>query len=44
MTETQVLSLIDLGLMPLVSFRDSDRVRLAGFRAINGGELALRSA
>jgi type VI secretion system protein ImpC len=43
MTETQVLSLIDLGLMPLVSFRDSDRVRLAGFRAINGEELALRS-
>ena len=42
MTETQVLALIDLGLMPLVSFRDSDRVRLAGFRAINGEELALR--
>ena len=42
MTETQILSLIDLGMMPLVSFRDSDRVRLAGFRAINGGELALR--
>jgi predicted component of type VI protein secretion system len=44
MTETQVLSLIDLGMMPLVSFRDSDRVRLAGFRAINGEELALRLA
>ena len=44
MTETQVLSLIDRGFMPLVSFRDSDRVRLAGFRAINGEELALRSA
>jgi type VI secretion system protein ImpC len=44
MTETQVLSLIDLGMMPLVSFRDSERVRLAGFRAINGEELALRSA
>jgi len=43
MTETQVLALIDLGLMPLVSFRDSDRVRLAGFRAINGEELALPS-
>jgi type VI secretion system protein ImpC len=41
MTETQVLELIDLGMMPLVSFRDSDRVRLAGFRAINGEELAL---
>ena len=44
MTETQVLSLIDRGLMPLVSFRDSDRVRLAGFRAINGDDLALRCA
>ena len=44
MTETQILSLIDLGLMPLVSFRESDCVRLAGFRAINGEELALRSA
>ena len=44
MTETQVLALIDLGMMPLVSFRDSDRVRLAGFRAINGEELALRLA
>jgi len=43
MTETQVLALIDLGLMPLVSFRESDRVRLAGFRAINGEELALPS-
>ena len=41
MTEAQVLALIDLGMMPLVSFRDSDRVRLAGFRAINGEELAL---
>lgn len=44
MTETQVLALIELGLMPMVSFRDSDRVRLAGFRAINGEELALRPA
>ncbi len=41
MTETQVLALIDLGLMPLVAFKDSDRVRLAGFRAINGEELPL---
>ncbi len=41
MTETQVLALINQGLMPLVSFKDSDRVRLAGFRAINGDELAL---
>jgi len=41
MTETQVLALIEMGLMPLVSFKDSDRVRLAGFRSINGEELAL---
>ena len=41
MTETQVLERMALGLMPLVSFPDSDRVRLAGFRAINGEELAL---
>jgi type VI secretion system protein ImpC len=41
MTETQVMALIEMGLMPLVSFKDSDRVRLAGFRAINGDELAL---
>jgi type VI secretion system protein ImpC len=41
MTEAQVLALIELGLMPLVSYRDSDRVRLAGFRAINGKELPL---
>jgi len=27
--------------MPLVAFKDSDRVRLAGFRAINGDELPL---
>jgi type VI secretion system protein ImpC len=40
MTEDQVRALMDAGLMPLVSYRDSDRVRLAGFRAINGGELA----
>ncbi len=41
MTETQVRALIDLGLMPLVSFRDSDRVRLAGLRAINGKALPI---
>ncbi len=35
-TETEVVALMNLGLMPLVSFRDADRVRLAGFRAING--------
>jgi type VI secretion system protein ImpC len=39
MTETEVGALMHLGLMPLVSFRDADRVRLAGFRAINGKPL-----
>ena len=41
MTEAQVLALIDAGMMPLVGFKDSDRVRLAGFRAIDGKELPL---
>jgi type VI secretion system protein ImpC len=41
MTEPQVSALIDLGLMPLISFRDSDRIRLAGFRAINSAALPL---
>jgi type VI secretion system protein ImpC len=39
MTETQVLSLIDRGLMPLVSYRDRPLVRLAGFRAVTGKSL-----
>jgi type VI secretion system protein ImpC len=39
MTEDQVRALMESGLMPLVSYRDSDRVRLAGFRAIEGGAL-----
>ncbi|HTB11794.1 MAG TPA: type VI secretion system contractile sheath large subunit [Bryobacteraceae bacterium] len=39
MTETQVLALIDQGLMPLISYRDRPLVRLAGFRAINGKSL-----
>ena len=43
LTEPQVAALIDLGLMPLVSFKDSDRVRLAGFRAINSAALPLPS-
>ncbi len=43
MTEAQALALIDLGLMPLIAFKDSGRVRLAGFRAINGKELPLVS-
>jgi type VI secretion system protein ImpC len=42
MTETEVGALMNLGLMPLVSFRDADRVRLAGFRAINGEALLKR--
>ncbi len=42
MTETEVGALMNLGMMPLVSFRDADRVRLAGFRAINGGVLLKR--
>ena len=41
MTEAQVLALIEMGMMPLVSYAESDRVRLAGFRAINGKELAV---
>jgi len=39
MTEDQVRALMEAGMMPLVSYRDSDRVRLAGFRAIDGSEL-----
>lgn len=39
MTEDQVRALMELGLTPLVSFRDSDRVRVAGLRAINGKAL-----
>jgi type VI secretion system protein ImpC len=40
MTEPQVSALMELGLMPLISFRDSDRIRLAGFRAINSAALS----
>jgi type VI secretion system protein ImpC len=39
MTEDQARALMEAGLMPLVSYRDRDRVRLAGFRAINGEAL-----
>lgn len=39
MTETQVLTLIDQGLMPLVSYKDRPLVRLAGFRAVNSARL-----
>jgi type VI secretion system protein ImpC len=41
MTEPEVRALMDQGLMPLVSFRDDDRVRLAGVRSITGSALAL---
>jgi type VI secretion system protein ImpC len=39
MTDDQVRALMESGLMPIVSYRDTDRVRLAGFRAINGEAL-----
>jgi type VI secretion system protein ImpC len=39
MTETQVLALIDQGLMPLISYKDRPQVRLAGFRAVNSARL-----
>jgi predicted component of type VI protein secretion system len=39
LTETQVLALIDRGLMPLISYKDRPLVRLAGFRAINSARL-----
>jgi type VI secretion system protein ImpC len=41
MTEPQVSALMEMGFMPIVSFRDEDRVRLAGVRAINGAALAI---
>jgi hypothetical protein len=44
MTETQVLALIDQGLMPLVSYKDRPLVRLAGFRAVNSARLPLPMA
>lgn len=39
MSETQVLALIDQGLMPLISYKDRPLVRLAGFRAVNSARL-----
>ncbi len=41
MNETRIYALMGLGLMPIVSYRDTDRVRLAGLRAINGKPLPL---
>ena len=41
MSEAEASALIELGLMPLLSFKDSTRVRLGGIRAINGKALRL---
>lgn len=42
MTVEQVEAWMELGLMPLVSYKDQALVRLAGFRAITGQQLAKR--
>jgi len=42
MTQEEAEALMALGLMPLLSMKNSDRVHLAGFRAINGEPLAGR--
>jgi type VI secretion system protein ImpC len=39
MTESEAEALIDRGLIPLLSMRDSDRVHVAGLRSINGHPL-----
>jgi type VI secretion system protein ImpC len=39
MTEHHVRALIELGMIPLVSFRDQDRVRVAGLQAITGAAM-----
>jgi predicted component of type VI protein secretion system len=44
MTETQVLALIDNGLMPLISYKDRPMVRLAGFRSVTSASLPFSSA
>jgi type VI secretion system protein ImpC len=36
LTDRAVERLMNLGLMPLISFRETDRVRLGGFRSIRG--------
>jgi type VI secretion system protein ImpC len=41
LTQTQAEGLMELGFIPLVSFRDQDRVRVAGMRSINGSPLRL---
>jgi type VI secretion system protein ImpC len=44
MTESEAEALMERGLIPLLSMKDSDRVHVAGFRSINGTELAGRWA
>ncbi len=39
MSETQVLALIDSGLMPLIAYKDRPMVRLAGFRSVTSKAL-----
>src|SRR5207237_988274 len=39
MTETQVLTLIEHGLMPLISYKDRPMVRLAGFRSVTSARI-----
>jgi type VI secretion system protein ImpC len=43
MTETQVLALIEHGLMPLISYKDRPMVRLAGFRSVTSASLPFSS-
>ncbi len=42
MTESEAQGLIERGLIPLLSIKGSDRVRVGGFRSIAGGPLAGR--
>jgi predicted component of type VI protein secretion system len=39
MTEIAVNKLVDAGFMPLVSYKDTDRVKLAMFQSITGSAL-----
>ena len=41
LTQSQAEGLIEMGFIPVVSFRDQDRVRVAGIRSINGTSLRL---
>jgi type VI secretion system protein ImpC len=42
-SERGAAKLVDLGFMPLVSFKSSDRVRLTSFRSINAGDPHLQA-